>query len=123
MDDRTRMPDPRPEELLAVPVSSYQELGDTDGDGYNEWRYLSRLELVNVSLTDGLSLKGTIDHSDLYTPDDYWYYRDVRRTIFMGDYLYAISDRGITVHRTADLGLVTMQGLPGYTPDDWYWWW
>ncbi|MCA9680379.1 MAG: beta-propeller domain-containing protein [Kofleriaceae bacterium] len=112
-----------PEELLAVPVSSYQELGDTDGDGYNEWRYLSRLELVNVSLTDGLSLKGTIDHSDLYTPDDYWYYRDVRRTIFMGDYLYAISDRGITVHRTADLGLVTMQGLPGYTPDDWYWWW
>ena len=35
----------------------------------------------------------------------------------------AVSDRGISVHRTSDLGLVTEQGLPGYDPDDWYWWW
>jgi len=112
-----------PKELLAVPVSTYQEIGDPDGDGYYEWRYLSRLELINVSLADGLSLRGTIDHTDLYSTDAYWYYRDIRRTIFMGDYLYAVSDRGITVHRTSDLGEVTRQTLPGYTPDDWYWWW
>ncbi len=112
-----------PKELLAVPASSYRELGDTDGDGYYEWQYVSRLQLINVSLADGLSLKGTIDHSDLYSTDDYWYYRDVRRTIFMGDFIYAVSDRGITVHRTADLGLVTQQPLPGYSPEDWYWWW
>ena len=112
-----------PEELLAVPVSSYRELGDTDGDGYYEWRYMSRLELINVSLENGLSLKGSIDHSHLYSTDEYWYYRDVRRSIFMGDYLYAISDRGISVHLTSDLALVTEQTLPGYSPDDWYWWW
>jgi hypothetical protein len=112
-----------PKALLAVPASSYREIGDPDGDGYYEWQYISRLQLINVDLEAGLSLKGTIDHSDLYSTDDYWYYRDVRRTIFMGDYIYAVSDRGITVHRADDLGLVTQQPLPGYSPDDWYWWW
>ncbi len=112
-----------PKQLLAVPVSSYRDLGDTDGDGYYEWTYLSKLELINVTDT-GLSLKGAIDHSSYYnTGSDYWYYRDIRRTIFMGDYLYAISDRGITVHQTSDLQLVAQQPLPGYSPDDYYWWW
>ncbi len=112
-----------PKALLAVPVSSYRDLGDPDGDGTWEWEYLSRLELINVDLEGGLSRKGTIDHSHLYSNDEYWYYRDIRRTIFMGDYLYAISDRGISVHRTADLSLVREESLPGYSPDDWYWWW
>jgi hypothetical protein len=40
----------------------------------------------------------------------------------MGDYLYAISDRAITVHRLSDLGQVNLQLLPGYTENDWYWW-
>lgn len=112
-----------PKELLAVPVSTYRELGDPDNDGYYEWEYLSRLELINVSLTDGLSRKGSIDHSHLFAPDQYWYYRDVRRSIFMGDFIYAISDRGISVHRTADLQTVAEQPLPGYAPDDYWWWW
>ncbi len=112
-----------PKNLLAVPVSTYRELGDTDGDGSWEWEYLSKLELINVTAS-GLSLKGAIDHTDFYSSgEDYWYYRDIRRTIFMGDFLYAISDRGITVHRTSDLQLVESAALPGYDPDDWYWWW
>ena len=36
----------------------------------------------------------------------------------MGDYIYAISDKAITVHRTSDLGQVTAQPLPGYTEGD-----
>ena len=83
----------------------------------------AEIELINVT-PGGLSLKGAIDHSSYYSSgEDYWYYRDIRRTIFMGDYLYAISDRGITVHRTSDLQLVESAALPGYDPDDWYWWW
>jgi hypothetical protein len=112
-----------PKELLAIPVSSYREIGDPDGDGYYEWEYLSRLELINVDLENGLSVKGSIDHSHLYSSDAWWYYRDVRRSIFMGDYIYAISDKGISVHRTADLGLVAEQELPGYQEGDWWWWW
>ena len=86
----------------------------------------STLRLVTVDLVTGLSDYGEIDHSDLYNsdPESYWYYRDVRRSIFMGDYIYAISDRGITVHDLQDLqNPVTQQPLPGYTPDNWYWWW
>ena len=50
-------------------------------------------------------------------------YVDIRRTIFMGDYVYAISDKAITAHRVTDLGKVAEQMLPGYTPNDYYWWW
>lgn len=109
-----------PENLLAVPLASYRE----QANGY--WEYTSKLQLITVDLATGLSSYGEIDHSDLYNsdPESYWYYRDVRRSIFMGDFIYAISDRGITVHDLADLSApVTQQALPGYTPEDWYWWW
>lgn len=113
-----------PKKLLAVPMSSYTDEYDSD-TGHYSYRYLARLELINVDLDTGLSKRGTIDHSSFYNSDrdHYWWYRDIRRTIFMGDYIYAISDRAITVHRTSDLGQVTAQTLPGYTEGDWYWWW
>ena len=106
-----------PKKLLAIPQSNYGYTGNT-------WHYLSKLDVVNVDeLTGALSLKGSIDHSAYYPGNNYWYYLDVRRSIFMGDYLYAISDKAITVHRTSDLGQVGVQLLPGYDPNDNYWWW
>lgn len=106
-----------PKKLLAVPQSNYTY------DGYT-YRYLSQLKVINVDdATGALSMKGTIDHSSFYTPDQWWSYQDIRRSIFMGEYLYAISDKAITVHRLSDLGMVTMQSLPGYVEGDWYWWW
>lgn len=111
-----------PRRLLAVPMSSYAS--EWVGDEYH-YRYLSRLELVTVDLEAGLSRHGSIDHSAYYNadPDHWWSFRDIRRTIFMGDFIYAVSDRAITVHRADDLGQVTAQLLPGHDPDDWYWWW
>jgi len=107
-----------PEKLLAVPVSTYAY---NDIDGY---QYLSTLELVSVDEEAGLASYGSIDHSSFYNSDSdyYWAYTDIRRSIFMGDFVYAISDRGISVHALAGLPLVTSQPLPGYT-GDWYWWW
>lgn len=106
-----------PKKLLAVPQSNYEASGGT-------YRYLSRLQVIDVDdVTGALHLHGAIDHSGYYDPDHYWSYVDIRRSIFMGDYLYAISDRAITVHRTSDLAKVTEQRLPGYTDGDWYWWW
>ena len=41
-----------------------------------------------------------------------------------GDFIYTISDGAITVHETATPGVVVdSELLPGYTPDDYYWWW
>lgn len=110
-----------PKGLLAVPVSTYSER--VTPEGYYAYSYLSRLDVIDVDVDAGLSLRGSIDHSALYRTDQYWYYRDIRRSIFMGDYLYAVSDRGITVHQVSDLAEVTRQELPGYTEGDWWWWW
>jgi hypothetical protein len=113
-----------PEKVLAVPQSSYQYIGTTP-EGWEDYRYLSRLELVTVDTETGLSRKGRIDHTAYYEePSEYrWTYVDIRRSIFMGDFIYAISDKAITVHRTADLTFQTAQTLPGYVPGDYYWWW
>ncbi len=107
-----------PKGLLAIPSSNYSY---TNGD----YRYLSKLELISVDPATGtLGLHGEIDHSAFYNNDPgYWWFTDIRRSIFMGDYVYAISDKAITVHRTSDLAQVNVQLLPGYKDGDWYWWW
>ena len=71
-----------------------------------------------------LASYGSIDHSDFFNSDpDRWYsYRDVRRSIFMGDYVYAISGRGVTVHQLGGLATVNSEALPGPT-GEYYWWW
>jgi hypothetical protein len=61
-----------------------------------------------------------------YYDDDqshWWSLGDIRRSIFMGDFVYAISDKAITSHRVSDLGTVNVAKLPGYNEDDWWWWW
>ena len=107
-----------PKGLLAIPSSNYVYSN-------NLYHYLSKLELINVDPVNGsLSLHGEIDHSAYYNADQgYWSFTDIRRAVFMGDFVYAISDKAITVHRTSDLVQVNHAPLPGYTDHDWYWWW
>ncbi|MEW6741256.1 MAG: beta-propeller domain-containing protein [Planctomycetota bacterium] len=109
-----------PKKMLAVPISSY-----AFEEGTGDYVYLSLLELVTVDTTTGLAHYGSIDHSSLYNsdPNSYWWFRDIRRSIFMGDFVYAVSDRGITVHDLATLTLQAQEPLPGYVPEDYYWWW
>jgi hypothetical protein len=97
-----------PQSLLAIPLSTYRYTN-------NGYEYISKLELVNVQEGEPLSVFGSIDHSDFYNgnDDDWWYYRDVRRSIFMGDFIYAISDRGVTCHRLDDLTMTASVGLEG----------
>ena len=105
-----------PKKMLAVPQSTWSQ-----NSGY--YRYLSKLEVIDVDDTTGqLHLRGEIDHTQYYDPNHYWSFLQIRRSIFMGDFIYAISDRAITVHRLSDLGQVNLQLLPGYTDSDWYWW-
>ena len=110
-----------PKDLLAVPLASDSSWIDETGE--YRWSYLSRLELIKVE-GGALSRHGAIDHSHFFESDPtyYWSYTDVRRSIFMGEFIYAISDRGISVHRTADLVSVTEEPLPGTRPEDVYWW-
>lgn len=80
---------------LAIPLSTYR-YNNNQGD----WNYefVSKLVIIDVG-EDSLSINGTIDHSDFYNRGDshyYWGEYNVRRSIFMGDYIYAISAGGVT---------------------------
>ena len=91
-----------PKDLLAIPLSTYRYNSWTDANGGYHWsyQYVSKLILVNVSEETGnLSVHGTVDHSDLYDRGDntnWWNEYNIRRSIFMGDYVYALSSSGVT---------------------------
>jgi hypothetical protein len=44
---------------------------------------------------------GTVDHTAFYNqdPNVWWDVRDIRRSYFMGDFIYAVSDKGVTCTR------------------------
>ena len=110
-----------PKKLLALPVSTWQSGYNANGTWW--YRYFSRLELVRVDTSGVLERFGYVDHSDFFNSDQtYQWSPDVRRSIFMGDFLYAISDRGITVNRTDTLAPVLRQALPGSRYGEWWWW-
>ena len=90
-----------PKQTLAVPLSTYRSVY-TNEDGRSTWsyEYISKLMLVNVDETNGtLSVHGEVNHSSFFTNDDqhhWWNDQNIRRSIFMGDYVYAISAAGVT---------------------------
>ncbi|MEO1172781.1 MAG: beta-propeller domain-containing protein, partial [Myxococcota bacterium] len=112
-----------PKKVLGIPLSTYR-WEDRPGreDSYT---YSTRLELIEVDEADGtLRPYGTVDHSDFFNRDSnrWWSYRDVRRSIFMGDYVYAISDRGVTAHNLDTMQLAASEELDG-EDYEMYWWW
>jgi hypothetical protein len=77
--------------------------------------------MINVDAENGtLSTHGEVEHSGFYNEDGLssWWSgtTSIRRSIFMGDYVYAFSAAGATVHRTDDLQLMVELDLPGNEP-------
>ncbi len=78
--------------LLALPVSSPQTIGP-------QYSYWQGAYIFNVSLDQGITLKGTIDHSDSGQPQansrylpPYQQYGNVQRILYINDVLYTVSD-------------------------------
>ncbi|MEM6730578.1 MAG: beta-propeller domain-containing protein [Myxococcota bacterium] len=112
-----------PKNLLAIPLSTYRQYQVSGGEW--AWEYSTRLELINVDLeTETLAAYGDVDHSAFFNSDnEYWWSSPaVRRSIFMGDYIYAISDKGVTAHHTESMEMAATQTLIGPT-DSPYWFW
>jgi len=98
--------------LLAVPLSTSRYISK----GYDYfYEYVSFLKLISVDTQNGLEIYGSVDHSGFYNsaPDYYWYNRDIRRSIFMGDYIYAISERGVTASNLDNMTTTASVELPG----------
>ncbi len=88
-----------PKGMLAVPVNTYRYDYWYDANNDYHWNYewISKLMIINVT-EDDLSLHGEVNHSDFYDDGHHWWSStNIRRSIFMGDYIYAISHGGITV--------------------------
>lgn len=114
-----------PENLLAVPLSTYRRV--YEGDLYKGNEYVSLLKLIDVD-TENLTLSehGEVDHSEFYNNEDgetnwwYTYSTSIRRSIFMGDYVYAFSALGVTVHETDTVSPVDQLTIPGHEMPSWY---
>jgi hypothetical protein len=102
-----------PQAQVAVPLSTWRY---SERNGYE---YKTELVIAHAEPGYPLIIDGRIDHSDFFNADHdvWWGYRDVRRSIFMGDYLYAISDKGVSCTRLSDLTLTASVSLLG--SDNW----
>lgn len=105
--------------ILAIPVESY-------GVGFR-----SGLELYDVSVSSGISSRGAVEHTIFY--DDCndssgsvfpiyecSYPATMRRGLFIGDHVYAISHRAVTTHPVSDLATTTdtyVLPMPTFTYD------
>ena len=89
-----------PKGMLAIPMNTYRYdyYYDEAGNYHYDYDWVSKLMIVNVT-EEGLEIHGEVDHSQFYEADEnrWWSSYNIRRSIFMGDYIYAISHGGITV--------------------------
>jgi uncharacterized secreted protein with C-terminal beta-propeller domain len=105
--------------LLAIPMSTqryYSDYKAIDGKMYysSGYEYLSKLILINAKPGEDLSIYNEVDHSSFYDSSYWWDSPDVRRSIFMGggDYIYAISEKGVTAHNVNTMEMTGLVELP-----------
>ena len=109
-----------PKNMLAVPLSTYRYVDTYEGGSYSwSYQYISKLVLVSVNESDGtLTVYGEVNHSSLYDREDndryWWNDQSIRRSIFMGDYVYAISSAGVTATNLTTLEETARVTLPQY---------
>ncbi|WP_437334888.1 beta-propeller domain-containing protein [Sorangium sp. So ce394] len=99
-------------DVLAFPVVSYdRETGAV----------ASTLELFNVDVAEGFSHLGSVDHSGFFSATSGCYYyggADVKRGVFIEDYVYSISYGGVLVNALDDLA-TPVASLPLPAPASW----
>ncbi len=96
--------------LLAELTPEQKASGDVPANAYGKNTFQGAY-VYDVSLKNGLMLKGRITHID--DPEElsknYSYYNSpdaVKRSLYIGDYLYTISDAKVSISRLGDLSEV-----------------
>ena len=110
-----------PKGMLAIPINTYRYdyWYDSDDKYHYEYQWVSKLIIVNIT-EDSLEIHGEIDHSGFYDDSGqrWWDSYNIRRSIFMGDYVYAISHGGVTATNLDTMEETASVELP--TPDPYY---
>jgi uncharacterized secreted protein with C-terminal beta-propeller domain len=102
----------RERNLLVVPI----ELAERESSDVSPWTYGVRVwqgaYVFNISLEEGLVLKGRISHSE--NSQSLWssYGSQVRRSIYIENVLYTISDGLVKMNNLADLSEIGSIELP-----------
>jgi len=91
----------RSKSLLVMPIGGYW-----GQDAY----------VFHISVDNGIVLKGTVSHleNDAYTWSSYRYYRSysIKRSLYIGNVLYTISDGLVKMNNLADLSAINSVKLP-----------
>ncbi|MFH1802331.1 MAG: beta-propeller domain-containing protein [archaeon] len=98
--------------LLVIPVSYSKEVVVT-GQSWPRYENWQGAYVFDVSLS-GIDLKGTVVHERDEEGDEYWYGRNdyVRRSLWMDDVLYTISNSKVKANDLGDLKEIEEVELP-----------
>nr|ACU26463.1 secreted protein [uncultured bacterium HF186_25m_13D19] len=99
--------------LLALPVSGWEYDEGQEQDWGYYGRYVSKLQLFEVDVQSGVTPTGAITHDSLADAyqgygacgdrDAYGWEAQIRRSVFMDDIVYTISDLGVRADDIRDL--------------------
>ena len=107
-----------PASMLAVPLSTYRYTETYENGRYSwSYEYVSKLMLVDIDEANGsMSVHGEVNHSSLFSNEDtqrvWWDDQNIRRSIFMGDFVYAFSSAGVTATHLETLNETARVVLP-----------
>jgi len=82
-------------QLLVIPISAYRAYGDY----YTEYGYITGALVLRVSIDDGVSLRGIIEHEGATQYNSEY----VSRSLYIGDFLYTISNTMLKASTLSDL--------------------
>jgi hypothetical protein len=91
-----------PKGLTAIPLKAYRDVPHLSG----AYEHITKLVVVKTKIGEKLSIVGEVDHSAFYRGEQ-WPDDGIRRSYFVGDYIFAISSRAITSNRLRDFAPVT----------------
>lgn len=104
--------------VLAIPLSTYGVIAwGPEGMPIENGDYFTGAAVYDISIADGISERGRVDHTDFLTGEDaYWYGNAVRRTVMIDEAIYTISDLGVKANDLENLddtlGMVTLPHSP-----------
>ncbi len=112
--------------LLVIPVREVKDRPHST-EGYWTWNVWQGAYVFGLTIEDGFELKGKISHRDSSLEESSWYYSSpwaVRRSLFMDDVLYTVSDKLIKMNSLDDIqdeiGAVKLPYNETYYPRPYY---
>ncbi len=94
-----------PVAMTAIPLETNRYIQNPLDPSGGQFEYVSKLTLVDTKVGEELKIHGEVDHSKYYNkdPSDYLHSSSIRRSYFVGDYIYAISSKAITANKLSDM--------------------